>query len=115
MVETFIHLLTFISILIPAYFIVVILRKERGDLTKSFLWLFIWLLTLAIFHLLEVFESSNINWLPLEGTLSHAVIEHLLTMVVFVAFSAFLYFFKRKYIDMIDEKISIVSKKSKGK
>ena len=101
MIESIVHVLTFLVIIIPIYLIWQILRKEVGDITKSLTWVVIGLIPLALYHFLEFLEHFGIMLLPAEGAVSHVVIDHVVAMIAILSFTWFLYFFKKKYIDTI--------------
>jgi hypothetical protein len=96
-----IHAITFLVILVPLYQIYSIIRREKGELTKSFWWMFLALVPAALFHLLEFLEIFEIMLLPMEGTLAHSVIDHGVLILIFLSFAWFLNFFRRKYMDQI--------------
>lgn len=100
-IESIIHLLTFLSVLIPLIIIIRILIKEREELITSMLWIVLGLIPMAIYHLLEFLSYFGIDFLPSEGTFAHSLISHGTVVIAFLSIGWFMHIFKKRYINPI--------------
>ncbi len=110
-INFFIHIITFLFILIPLFLLYRIKSKEyskligiksKNKLIKSLNLIVLGFIPIALIHLFEALSVYGINILPHETTLFHMTAEHLALIIAFISISFFLLKFEQTLTELKD-------------
>lgn len=101
-IQFLIHTLMVLLALGMIILVVIMIKTEKGPLTKSFRWLSYGLMPFGIFHLIRAIESiSGMNIIPPDGMWVCSVLGNLVSLIACGCTFCFLLFFHRRYIRSI--------------